>query len=192
VKVVRRLPPLLQAEGYSPDWCQAIWAYSALANDRMADFGSSITSWTLLRETIRGTFGRFALPIVWDFTEVNPFSGSTGDYGGAVEWIPSTYVVLVGGLIALLMCLIMGLFAHEAPRQGHQVKDVTFYVAAAILYGGCVVWSYLYNWRTTGSAILSVSLTLLQTVSAAFVIVALYLWIGGRNTKRYEQEHGIS
>ena len=88
VKVVRRLPPLLQAEGYSPDWCQAIWAYSALANDRMADFGSSMTSWTLLRETIRGTFGRFALPIVWDFTEVNPFSGSTGDYSGAIrQWI---------------------------------------------------------------------------------------------------------
>lgn len=87
VKAVRRLPPLLQAEGYSSDWCQAIWAYSALANDRMADFGSSITSWTLLRETIRGTFGRFALPIVWDFTEVNPFSGVTGDYGGAVEWV---------------------------------------------------------------------------------------------------------
>jgi putative DNA methylase len=87
VKVVRRLPPLLQEEGYSSDWCKAIWAYSALANDRMADFGSSITSWTLLRETIRGTFGRFALPIVWDFTEVNPFSGVTGDYGGAVEWV---------------------------------------------------------------------------------------------------------
>lgn len=87
VKVVRRLPPVLEAAGYSPDWCQAIWAYSALTNDRMADFGSSITSWTLLRETIRGTFGRFALPIVWDFTEVNPFSGVTGDYGGAVEWV---------------------------------------------------------------------------------------------------------
>ena len=40
-----------------------------------------------MRETIRGTFGRFALPIVWDFTEVNPFSGVTGDYGGAVEWV---------------------------------------------------------------------------------------------------------
>lgn len=87
VKVVRRLPQVLDAGGYSADWRQAIWAYSALANDRMADFGSSITSWTLLRETIRGTFGRFALPIVWDFTEVNPFSGVTGDYGGAVEWV---------------------------------------------------------------------------------------------------------
>ena len=87
VKAVRRLPHQLQVEGYPEEWRQAIWAYSALANDRMADFGSSIASWTLLRETIRSTFGRFALPIVWDFTEVNPFSGVTGDYGGAVEWV---------------------------------------------------------------------------------------------------------
>lgn len=86
----------------------------------------------------------------------------------------------------------MGLFVHEAARQGHQVQDVTLYIAAAILYGSCVVWSYFYNWRKTGSAILSISLTLLQTISATFVIVALYLWIGGRNTKRYEREHGIS
>jgi hypothetical protein len=40
--------------------------------------------------------------------------------------------------------------------------------------------------------LLSVSLTLLQTICAAFVIVALYLSTSGRNTKRYEREHGIS
>ncbi len=87
VKAVRRLPPVLEAAGYSQDWCEAIWAYSALANDRMADFGSALATWTLSAEKMRGTFGRFALPIVWDFTEVNPFSGVTGDYSGAVEWI---------------------------------------------------------------------------------------------------------
>jgi putative DNA methylase len=87
VEVVRRLPPLLDTAGYSTDWRQAIWAFTALANDRMADFGSAMATWTLSAEKMRGTFGRFALPIVWDFTEVNPFSGVTGDYGGAVEWI---------------------------------------------------------------------------------------------------------
>lgn len=104
--------------------------------------------------------------------------------------VPSTYVGLIGGVLALLTCLIMFVFSTEAERRGHQVTDTTLYAAAAILYGGCVVWSYVYNWRKTGSAILSVSLTLLQTLSAAFVIVALYLWISGRNTKQYEREHG--
>ena len=36
---------------------------------------------------IAHTFGRHALPIVWDFAEVNPFSGSSGDWDGAIEWI---------------------------------------------------------------------------------------------------------
>lgn len=87
VSGVRRLPKLLAADGYPPEWREAIWGILSLANDRIADYGSSSCSWTLLRETIRGTFGRFALSIVWDFAEVNPFSGGTGDYGGAVEWI---------------------------------------------------------------------------------------------------------
>lgn len=106
--------------------------------------------------------------------------------------IPSTYVGLIGGVLTLLICLIMVVFSAESERRGHRTSDTTLYVAAAILYGGCVVWSYLYNWRKTGSAILALSLTLLQTISAAFVIVVLYLWIDGRNTKRYEREHGIT
>ncbi|WP_375777821.1 hypothetical protein ACE103_42800 [Bradyrhizobium sp. ma5] len=123
----------------------------------------------------------------WIFTTIK----AVNLVGVRFWFVPSTYVALGGGVIALLMCLMMGLFTQEAARHGHQVKDVTLYVAAAILYGGCVVWSYFYNWRKTGSAILSLSLTLLQTISAGFVIVALYFWIDGRNTKRYEREHGI-
>lgn len=107
-------------------------------------------------------------------------------------FLPSTYVGLVGGVLALLTCLAMFAFSTEAERRGHQVTDTTLYAAAAILYCGCVAWSYLYNWRKTRSALLSVNLTLLQAIAATFVIVALYLWIGGRNTKRYEREHGIS
>ena len=75
------------SEDYPEMWGEAIWAFLALANDRQADFGSSLCSWTLLRETLRSTFGRFALPMIWDFTEVNPLSGVTGDYSGAVDWV---------------------------------------------------------------------------------------------------------
>ena len=64
-------------------------------------------------------------------------------------------------------------------------------IAAAILYGGCMMWSYFYNWRRTNSAILAVSLTILQTLSAIFVIGWINLWLDRRNTKRYEREHGL-
>ena len=105
-------------------------------------------------------------------------------------FIPSTYVALVGGVIALVLCMIMSISTHEAARHGRQVADVTLYVTAAILYGGCAVWSYFYNWRRTGSAILAISLTILQTLSASFVIGIFSLWLDGRNAKRYEREHG--
>lgn len=36
---------------------------------------------------MRNTFGRFALPIIWDFAEVQPTSETSGGYYGAVEWI---------------------------------------------------------------------------------------------------------
>ena len=33
-------------------------------------------------------------------------------------FIPSTYVTLVGGIITLIICMVMGLLSHEAARQG--------------------------------------------------------------------------
>lgn len=59
----------------------------AIAVDRQADYLSSLARWVSAGEFIGGTFGRQAIPMVWDFAEVNPFSGSTGGYDGALEWI---------------------------------------------------------------------------------------------------------
>jgi hypothetical protein len=59
----------------------------SLAIDRLADYSSSICSWINALEALKGTFGRFAFPIVWDFAEVNPNSKTAGGYLGAIEWI---------------------------------------------------------------------------------------------------------
>ena len=106
-------------------------------------------------------------------------------------FIPSTYVTLIGGIISLVMCSIMLLASQESAKRGHDVGDTTLYVAAAILYSGCAVRSYWYNWRRTNSPILALSLTILQTLSAVFVIGVFNLWLDHRNTKRYEREHGL-
>jgi adenine-specific DNA methylase len=84
--VVRRVTAAL-AEEYPEIWGEVLWAFLALANDRQTDFGSALATWTLSAEKMRGTFGRYALPIVWDYAEVNPFSGVTGGYDGAIEWV---------------------------------------------------------------------------------------------------------
>ena len=36
---------------------------------------------------MRDTFARQAIPMAWDFAEANPFSKSTGNFQGAVDWI---------------------------------------------------------------------------------------------------------
>lgn len=66
---------------------EAVAVYLGFAVDKAADSWSTIASWTSQRETIRSTFARQAIPMVWDFAEVNPFSDSTGHFGGGINWI---------------------------------------------------------------------------------------------------------
>ncbi|XWX02908.1 hypothetical protein VZO05_10375 [Aggregatilineales bacterium SYSU G02658] len=68
-------------------YAEAISVYLAFAVDKSADYWSSICSWHNSGEKMRNTFGRQAIPMVWDYAEGNPFSGSTGNWLASVEWI---------------------------------------------------------------------------------------------------------
>ena len=61
----------------------------ALALTRLANAGCSLCRWHTTGEKHEGVYSRQALPIVWDYSEGNPFSESTGGYGGAINWIAS-------------------------------------------------------------------------------------------------------
>ncbi|WP_066335919.1 DUF1156 domain-containing protein [Azohydromonas lata] len=75
------------AKAYS----QAVSIYLAFSVSRMADRHSSLCRWdpnpTGYAPKIANTFGRHALPMVWDFVEGNPFSLSSGNYEDAVGWV---------------------------------------------------------------------------------------------------------
>ena len=68
-------------------YADAVATYLAIAVDRMSDYSSSICSWNSGRDNIRNTFARQAIPMTWDFAEVNPFSDSSGNFIGAVDWV---------------------------------------------------------------------------------------------------------
>jgi adenine-specific DNA methylase len=74
-------------EGMDQERAKAVTTYLGVALDRLADFGSSLTRWVSQGEFIASTFGRHALPMIWDYAEVDLFSGSTGDWSNALEWI---------------------------------------------------------------------------------------------------------
>jgi len=56
-----------------------------MAVGRCANYWSAFTPWG--GDFIVQTFGRQALPMVWDFAEANPFSSSTGNFSGAIDWV---------------------------------------------------------------------------------------------------------
>ena len=82
---LRKLGPEL--EHYPVSWREALIATLALVNDRLITYSSAFCTWHNSGEKIRDTFARFALPMVWDYAEVNPLSDTTGNFLGALEWV---------------------------------------------------------------------------------------------------------
>ena len=68
------------------DYANAIRVYLSCAIDRCADAWSTIATWST-NGFIRFTFARQAIAMTWDFAECNVFSSSTGNFGGAVDWV---------------------------------------------------------------------------------------------------------
>ncbi len=68
-------------------YADAVATYLAFAVDKAADYWSTICTWHMGRHIIRNTFARQAIPMTWDFAEGNPFSQSTGNFGGATDWV---------------------------------------------------------------------------------------------------------
>jgi putative DNA methylase len=72
---------LVLVDSANDNYADAVATYLAFAIDRLADYGSTIATWMPdpKNEGVRNTFARQALPMTWDFAEVNPFSESSGN-----------------------------------------------------------------------------------------------------------------
>jgi len=66
-------------------YAQAVGVYLAFAVDKGANYWSSLCTWHRTRHGVVSTFGRQAIPMVWDFAEANPFSDSSGNILLGVE-----------------------------------------------------------------------------------------------------------
>jgi putative DNA methylase len=62
------------------DYSGALSTYLALAISKLADAQSSLVRWKASMDQAIATFGRHALPMVWDFAESNPFAMAAGDF----------------------------------------------------------------------------------------------------------------
>ncbi len=84
---VKEAHKMMLKEGYDEEYAKAVVTYLALGIDRMADYNSGLTRWGSVGEFVGNTFGRQVLSMVWDHFELYPWSGSTGDWNSALNWI---------------------------------------------------------------------------------------------------------
>jgi adenine-specific DNA methylase len=73
------------------DLAEAVATCLALTAGKVAQYNSSCCRWKPTGETLVDMFGRQAIPMVWDFAEAYPFSGSTGDFA---QYAEASYAVL--------------------------------------------------------------------------------------------------
>jgi putative DNA methylase len=84
---VRAVYDQMLAEVDDQEYARAVATCLVLVVDRLADYNTTICTWHNPGEKMGHTFTRQALPMAWDYCELNPFSGSTGDWSGAIDWV---------------------------------------------------------------------------------------------------------
>lgn len=65
----------------------ALAVYLTMAIGKASDYNSSFCSWISGGQTMRNTFGRQALPMVWDFAESNIVADATGCFLSGVDQV---------------------------------------------------------------------------------------------------------
>ena len=68
-------------------YADAVATYLGCAIDKASDYWSGVCSWDSSRDSLRNTFGRQAIPMVWDHAEANPCSASTGSWMACLDWV---------------------------------------------------------------------------------------------------------
>jgi len=72
--------PLKEHDVSAKGYAEAISVYLSFCIDKMTDTNTSLCSWQVDPPRLRATFGRQALPMVWDYSEANAFGDAAGDF----------------------------------------------------------------------------------------------------------------
>jgi putative DNA methylase len=85
-KYVRAAHEEMVREGMDRERADVITAYLGLAVNRVVDRCTALCRWNLTGEKAESPFVRDRLAMVWDFVEVNPFAGISGDFTSAIDY----------------------------------------------------------------------------------------------------------
>lgn len=106
--------PLHELGSGATAYGEAVSVFLAFAIGRLSDLSSTISTWIPNLEAIRGTFGRQAIPMTWDYCECNPVEDK---WSGGIDWITR--------VVELLPMQIAGtVFQADAAKVDHPRNSV--------------------------------------------------------------------
>src|SRR5581483_5919599 len=96
-------------------YAEAVSIYLAFVADKAAEYGCTLVPWYSKEDRPKGLFARQAIPMVWDFAEVNPFTEIGGTFDASVE--------IVAGALSGCSPEGTGGFARQADAATHTSTD---------------------------------------------------------------------
>ena len=123
-------------------YAEAVGVYLAFALSRVADWNNSLSRWESKAQVPQQLFGRQAIPMVWDYSEVNPLSSSTGSYHVSIENLCRSFLRSPSGLGLLGTAIQLDATSQDRTREHVVSTDPPYYdnIAYADLSEFFYVW----------------------------------------------------
>lgn len=96
VEKVRLAYKRMLEEGYGTEYATAVATYLAFGVTRLANRNSMLNIWNVFAEKTEQVFLRQALPIVWDYTEINPIDVRAQGWAKQFYYVLSPLESLIG------------------------------------------------------------------------------------------------
>ncbi|RTH20142.1 DNA methyltransferase [Thermus scotoductus] len=102
-RLVRELDPrpasgTLLSESEGEGLSEAVREGMAVVLGRLSDYMSAQCLWHIPKQLVAHTFSRQALPMTWDFCEIDPLSEAPGNLLGALDWVARVVEAWPGSL----------------------------------------------------------------------------------------------
>ncbi len=68
-------------------YSEAVTVYLACALSRLASYNNAMCHWNIVGGSVAQIFSRQAIPISWDFIEINNMEKMSGNWMGGIEWV---------------------------------------------------------------------------------------------------------
>lgn len=78
-------------------YAEAVGTYLAFSIDRLADFSTSVSRWAVSNEKAMNCFNKQAIPMTWDYPEVNILGNSVGSISQIINYVADCIDTLPSG-----------------------------------------------------------------------------------------------